>query len=77
MAKIRVYDLAKQLGLENKVLVDQLQQAGIEVKGVMSSLAEEDVAVYNASRKAEAAAGEATATSEAAASRKIMPTPSR
>ncbi len=32
MAKIRVYELATKLGLDNKVLVDQLNQAGIEVK---------------------------------------------
>ncbi|MBW2688540.1 MAG: translation initiation factor IF-2 [Deltaproteobacteria bacterium] len=41
MAKIRVYELATKLGLDNKVLVDKLNQAGIEVKNHMSALEEE------------------------------------
>jgi len=43
MAKIRVYELATRMGLDNKTVVEQLQQAGIEVKNHMSSI-EEDVA---------------------------------
>ena len=41
MAKIRVYELATKLGLENKDIVDKLNQAGIEVKNHMSALEEE------------------------------------
>ncbi len=43
MSKIRVYDLAKQLGLENKELVDKLVEAGVEGKTHMSVLDEADV----------------------------------
>ena len=43
MAKIRVYELATRMGLDNKDMVEKLQEAGIEVKGHMSSI-EEDVA---------------------------------
>ena len=43
MAKIRVYELATKMGLDNKDVVEKLQQAGIEVKNHMSAL-EEDVA---------------------------------
>jgi hypothetical protein len=35
MAKIRVYELATKLGLDNKEIVDKLNQAGIEVKNHM------------------------------------------
>ncbi|MDT8444354.1 MAG: translation initiation factor IF-2 N-terminal domain-containing protein, partial [Desulfuromonadales bacterium] len=41
MAKIRVYELATKLGLDNKQTVDKLNQAGIEVKNHMSALDEE------------------------------------
>ncbi len=41
MAKIRVYELATKLGLDNKEIVDKLNQAGIEVKNHMSMLEEE------------------------------------
>ena len=43
MAKIRVYELATKMGLDNKNVVEKLQQAGIEVKNHMSAI-EEDVA---------------------------------
>ena len=43
MAKIRVYELATKMGLDNKEVVEKLQQAGIEVKNHMSAV-EEDVA---------------------------------
>lgn len=48
MAKIRVYELATKLGLENKELVDKLNQAGIEVKNHMSALEEEVAAKFEA-----------------------------
>jgi len=41
MAKIRVYELATKLGLDNKEIVDKLNQAGIEVKNHMSAIEEE------------------------------------
>jgi translation initiation factor IF-2 len=43
MAKVRVYELAKKLGLENKELLDKLAAAGIEVKSHASSLSDEEV----------------------------------
>ncbi len=42
MAKIRVYELSKELGVENKDLVDFLQSKQVEIKGHMSSISEED-----------------------------------
>jgi translation initiation factor IF-2 len=41
--KIRVYELAQQMELDNKVLLEKLQEAGIDVKSHMSVLAEEDL----------------------------------
>jgi translation initiation factor IF-2 len=40
MKKIRVYELAKEAGLENKVLVARLQEEGYEVKSHSSTLEE-------------------------------------
>ncbi|MEA3466295.1 MAG: translation initiation factor IF-2 [Thermodesulfobacteriota bacterium] len=42
MAKIRIYELAQQMGVENKELLKRLQRAGIEAKSHMS-VVEEDV----------------------------------
>ena len=50
MSKIRVYDLAKQLGMDNKELVDKLGQAGIEVKNHMSALDDAEVRKFEESR---------------------------
>ncbi len=44
MKKVRVYELAKELNLESKILVDFLNDLGAEVKNHMSTL-EEDIAV--------------------------------
>ena len=42
MAKIRIYELAKELGIENnKDLVAEVRSLGIEIKGVMSTLSPE------------------------------------
>ncbi len=41
--KIRIYELAQQLGLDNKVLLEKLQAAGIEAKSHMSVLDETDL----------------------------------
>lgn len=42
MKKIRVYELAREAGLENKVLVARLQEEGYEVKSHSSSLNEHE-----------------------------------
>jgi translation initiation factor IF-2 len=41
MAKIRVYELAKKLNMENKELVDRLKAGGLDIKNYMSTLDEE------------------------------------
>lgn len=43
MSKIRVYEIAKQVGISNKDLVDELAKLGIEVKNHMGSLSDEEV----------------------------------
>ncbi len=43
MAKIRIYELAQQMGVENKELLERLQQAGIEAKSHMSVVDEDAV----------------------------------
>ncbi len=40
MAKLRVYELARELNLENKALLEKIEKMGIEVKSHMSSLDE-------------------------------------
>lgn len=54
MAKIRVYELATKLGLDNKVLVDKLNLAGIEVKNHMSALEEEVAHKFEAGQSSQA-----------------------
>ena len=44
MAKVRVYELARELNMTNKVLIDKMSQMGIAVKSHMSSLEDEAVA---------------------------------
>ncbi len=44
MAKVRVYELARELNLESKALVEKLQSGGMKVKNYMSTLDEETVA---------------------------------
>jgi translation initiation factor IF-2 len=43
MSKVRVYELARELNLTNKVLMDKLQGLGIAVGSHMSSLDDEAV----------------------------------
>ena len=43
MGKVRVYELAKKMGLENKDLMTKLTEAGVEVASHTSSLSEEDL----------------------------------
>ena len=38
MAKIRVYQLAKDLNMDSKELVDKLKACGLNVKNYMSTL---------------------------------------
>ena len=42
MTKLRVYELAKELDMPNKDLVDKISSLGIQIKGHMSSLDEEE-----------------------------------
>ena len=45
MARIRVHELAKKLGKENKEILNYLTEKGIDVKSPMNSLEEEQVAM--------------------------------
>ena len=44
MAKVRVYELARELDMESKVLVNKLLAGGLNIKNYMSTLDEEAVA---------------------------------
>ncbi|MFH1350748.1 MAG: translation initiation factor IF-2 [Pseudomonadota bacterium] len=44
MAKIRVYELAKELNMESKVLVEKLIAGGVDIKNYMSTLDEDTTA---------------------------------
>ncbi|NNF68243.1 MAG: translation initiation factor IF-2 [Acidimicrobiia bacterium] len=63
MAK-RVYELARELGLESKEMLTRLQDLGIEVKTASSGVSEEDEAIYRMSLED---AAPAAATEPAAA----------
>lgn len=43
MAKVRVYELAKELSIESKLLVEKLKSGGMSIKNYMSTLDESDV----------------------------------
>jgi translation initiation factor IF-2 len=43
MAKVRVYELAKELNMDSKELVEKLKAGGINIKNYMSTLDEQDV----------------------------------
>jgi len=43
MSKIRVYELAKDLGMDNKELIERMEKLGIAVRSHSSTLEEEDV----------------------------------
>ncbi|GMQ56954.1 translation initiation factor IF-2 [Vallitalea sediminicola] len=47
MSKVRVYEIAKQLGLSNKKLLNTLKDFNIEVKNHMSSLTDEEARIIN------------------------------
>ncbi|MBL7203408.1 MAG: translation initiation factor IF-2 [Desulfobacteraceae bacterium] len=66
MAKVRVYELAKELGLESKKLVEKLTAGGMDVKNYMSTLDEQSVV-----RAREIVSG---AVSEVVMEKRIKPT---
>ncbi|SPD74930.1 translation initiation factor IF-2 [uncultured Desulfobacterium sp.] len=43
MAKVRVYELAKELNIDSKTLVDKLQSSGMNVKNYLSTMDEADI----------------------------------
>lgn len=53
MGKIRVYELAQKMGMENKALLQRLRDAGFEVKSHMSVLEDEQVRRFEAISKGE------------------------
>ncbi len=64
MAKQRVYELARELGLESKEVLERAQELGIEIKTASSSLSEDDIALVRLSYDEGA---EPAATADAAA----------
>lgn len=68
MTKLRVHELAKELGKENKEIIDFLRSEKIEVKSHMSSISDEHVALVKAKFSAKASApAETQVTPEAPA----------
>jgi translation initiation factor IF-2 len=59
MAKVRVYELAKELNMDSKELVEKLKAGGINIKNYMSTLDEE-----SATRAREVALGKVSAVIE-------------
>ena len=55
MTKVRVHELAKELGMENKELVDLLQKKNVNVKNHMSTLEEEVASEIRRERAGKAA----------------------
>ncbi len=53
MAKLRVYELAKELGLGSKALILELEKLGVEVRSHMSSLDEDAAKLVRDSLKAD------------------------
>ncbi|MBW1900479.1 MAG: translation initiation factor IF-2 [Deltaproteobacteria bacterium] len=66
MAKVRVYELAKELNMESKKLVEKLQSSGMNIKNYMSTLDED-----TAGRAREIASG---VVSEVIEEKRIKPT---
>ena len=48
MSKIRIYELAKQLNVANKDLMEKIHSVGIEAKSHMGMLTEEEAAKVTA-----------------------------
>ncbi len=57
MTKLRVHELAKELGMENKELMDVLAKKHVEVKSHMSSLSDEVVEELRGARAGKTGAG--------------------
>ena len=57
MGKIRIYELARELNMTNKELLDKLEELGIPVKSHMSSVEESEVDGIKAKIRGEKAAG--------------------
>ena len=71
MAKQRVYELARELGLESKEVLARAHELGVEAKTASSSVTDEDIALIRLSYEDTAAPVEAAQTSESEAA----PTP--
>lgn len=64
MAKARVYELAKELGVGNKEILEQLKKKNVEVKNHMSTVEDnvaEEIRRENAGRNEEPAKAEPAA----------------
>ena len=71
MAKARVYELAKELGVGNKEILEQLKKKNVEVKNHMSTVEDnvaEEIRRENAGRNEEPAKAEPAAEKAAASS---------
>ena len=44
MSKSRIYEIAKELNVDSKLIVEKLKEMNVEVKNHMSSITEEDAA---------------------------------
>ena len=44
MSKARVYEIAKELNVDSKLIIEKLKEMNVEVKNHMSSVTEEDTA---------------------------------
>ncbi len=70
MGKMRVHELAKELGLENKALLDILAKKKVEVKNHMNSLSEDIVSEVRREYGKKTQSGEQAAASTVNASKK-------
>ena len=68
MAKVRVYELAKELNMDNKALVEKLITGGLEIKNYMSTLDEKTVV------KAKDIVSGAVSVSEVIEEKRVRPT---
>ncbi|MDO4733491.1 MAG: translation initiation factor IF-2 N-terminal domain-containing protein [Bacillota bacterium] len=61
MAKVKIYELAKQIDVESKEIIKKLQKMGVEAKNHMSSISQKDadavLAAFAASGKGKVPAG--------------------
>lgn len=57
MAKQRVYELARDLGLESKDVLERAQELGVEVKTASSGLDEDSVVLIRMSYEEERGGG--------------------